>query len=134
MEQPKSEAFSSLYASLWRSAYLLAGGLVLAALASFVFARRWVSPVRALQAGAARIAAGDLDTTIALHTGDELESLGNEFNRMSAKLKDSYTTLEAKVEERTQDLTEALDQQTAMAEVLNIISRSPPSPTRCLWR
>jgi len=51
-----------------------------------------VSPVRALQAGAARIAAGDLDTTIALHTGDELESLGNEFNRMSAKLKDSYTT------------------------------------------
>jgi signal transduction histidine kinase len=110
VEQPQSEAFSSLYDSLWRSAALLAGGLVLAAIVSFAFAQRWVRPVRALQLGAARIAGGDLHTRIDLRTGDELEALGAEFNTMAAHLRESYATLEAKVEERTRELEEANDQ------------------------
>ena len=67
-------------------------------------------PIRAIQAGAARIGEGSLDERIEVHTGDELESLADEFNRMAARLGDSYETLEQRVEDRTRDLLEALSQ------------------------
>ena len=63
-----------------------------------------VIPIRALRDGAARIGHGDLRQRIAIDTGDELQELGNQFNRMAAKLQDSYATLERKVEERTHQL------------------------------
>ena len=81
MEQPLAEAFAPLQAAFLRGAVILAVGLVLAVLASVILARRMVAPIRMLQAGAARIGAGDLGYRIELRTGDELEALGDEFNR-----------------------------------------------------
>src|SRR5439155_22177949 len=47
---------------------------------------------------------GDLTQRISIKTGDELEALGEQFNRMAAELQDWYATLERKVDERTRQL------------------------------
>jgi signal transduction histidine kinase len=125
VEQPLEEAFESLYASIQRTIALLVLGVLLAVAASLVLARRMVTPIQALQVGAARIGAGELDQRIDVRTGDELEALGSQFNSMAAQLKESYAGLERKVDERTRELTESLEQQTATAEILRVISSSP---------
>src|SRR5438876_6278135 len=125
VEQPLEEAYETLYASIQRTIGLLVLGVLLAVAASLVLARRMVTPIQALQVGAARIGAGELDQRIDVRTGDELEALGSQFNSMAAQLKESYAGLERKVDERTRELTESLEQQTATAEILRVISSSP---------
>ena len=125
VEQPIEEAFAPLYESLKRTGILLLAGLVLSVVASLLVARRMVTPIRAVQEGAARIGAGKLDQDIEVRTGDELEALAEQFNNMAAQLKESYAGLERKVEERTRELTQTLDYQTATAEILRVISSSP---------
>jgi len=104
VEQPLGEAFAPLYSSFWRIGFLLLGGASVAVVTSLFLARRMVTPIRALQASAARIGAGELDQSIVVDTGDELEELAEGINRMASRLRDSYATLEQKVEERTRNL------------------------------
>ena len=103
-EQPLDEAYAPLYASVIRTSSLLLIGLGTALLASIFVARRVVRPLELLRWGAARIGAGDLNHQLEIKTGDELEVLADEFNRMAGALKQSYDSLEAKVNERTQEL------------------------------
>ena len=124
IEQPVEETFAPLRAATARSVIVLALGLLLAMLASVALARRMVAPVRRLQDGAARVGKGELDHRIDIRTGDELEALAGEFNHTTERLQESQRDLEQKVEARTADLTQSLEQQTATAEVLRVISAS----------
>ena len=105
--------------SCWRAASIFA------VLAGMFLARRMVGPIQALRAGAERIGGGDFTQRISIKTGDELEGLANQFNDMGARLQESYADLENKVEQRTAELSESLQHQTATSEVLQVISRSP---------
>jgi signal transduction histidine kinase len=125
VELPIDEAYAPLYESIARSAYLLAGGLTLAFLAGLFLARKMIIPIRALREGAAQIGSGNLEQRIEIKTGDELESLADQFNDMAGRLEESYAGLEQKVEQRTHELSESLAQQTATSEVLQVISSSP---------
>ncbi|MDH5568116.1 MAG: cache domain-containing protein, partial [Myxococcales bacterium] len=107
VEQPVTEVYATLDASILRTALLLAAGFVISALAALFMARGMVRPIRTLQEGAQRIGAGELEQRIDVRTGDELEALAGQFNDMSDELRRSYAELEQKVEERTAQLAVA---------------------------
>ncbi len=132
VEQPVREVYEKVYTSILRTGLLLLAGLVISALAALALARSMVQPIRILDEGARRIGDGDLDQKIRIQTGDELEALADQFNRMTGQLSESYAGLERKVDERTRELTNSLDQQTAISEILRVISSSPTDVTPVL--
>jgi HAMP domain-containing protein len=107
VEQLRSEALAPLYAALSRTAVVLLLAVGLALLASLFLARRMVAPIRQLQSGAHRIGAGEFGHRIHVNTGDELEELSEQFNRMGVQLQESYADLERRIAERTHDLEAA---------------------------
>ena len=59
--------------------------------------------------GAERIGSGDFSQRISIKTGDELEGLADQFNHMGGRLQESYADLENKVEQRTAELRQSLN-------------------------
>lgn len=53
---------------------------------SVTFAKRLTTPLSHLLEGVERISSGDLKTQLEVHTGDEIETLANAFNGMTASL------------------------------------------------
>ena len=86
---------------------LISAGL-LAVLIWFI-ARQVTRPISQLTATAAAVAAGDLDARSGVSGSDEVGVLAASFDSMTIQLQESLTTLERRVEERTADLTAALE-------------------------
>lgn len=89
--------------------------LLLIAVVSWFFVWQVVGrPVKALERGTERLAAGDLGYQIEVHSNDEIGELANSFNSMSRQLQAernenvSWThTLEERVEQKTRELKRA---------------------------
>ena len=122
VELPVEEAYRPLYATIGRMALLLLAALGLAFLAGMFLARTMVGPIQALRAGAARIGSGDLSQRISIKTGDELETLADQFNDMAGKLQESYSDLERKIEARTGELAQSVRELRALGEVSQMVN------------
>ena len=123
VEEPLSEAFAPLTSAIWRAALLLVAFLFFAIVTSVLLARRLVRPIESIQAAAARIGSGALDQRIEAVSHDELGALAEEFNRMAARLEESYSNLEQKVQERTRELAMALGELDEKSRELETVSR-----------
>jgi two-component system, NtrC family, sensor kinase len=91
------------------------GTVAIALLASlgYVAASRIVTPVRQLQQAAQSIGRGQLRSEIRIQTGDELEDLAEEFNRMNKQLAAAFAGLTSQVQLKTEEvqyLQESTDQ------------------------
>jgi signal transduction histidine kinase len=65
----------------------------------------WVFyPVHDLQEGAGRVAKGDFEHRIEVHSGDEMEDLAAAFNDMTGRLQEMYTDMARQINERSRQL------------------------------
>jgi len=90
------------------SLYLVCGITALGALLMLGLARlayRWiVDPIRDLHAKVARVAEGNFDSRIEVHSGDEMQDLAAAFNDMTERLQHMYADLARQVNERSRQL------------------------------
>jgi nitrogen fixation/metabolism regulation signal transduction histidine kinase len=99
-QQAKKDYKLSLSVVLFTS---VVGVLLMAALLRTYY--RWVFyPVRDLIAGAGRVAGGDFEGRIEVHSGDEFEDLAAAFNDMTQRLHSMYADLARQVNERSRQL------------------------------
>jgi len=89
---------------------------------SFLLSETITKPVMALTEGSEHIARGELDYSIKVNTGDEMQVLAEQFNDMAAGLRESYSNLEQKVIERTEKERQRAEQLRTVNEVSRKIS------------
>jgi class 3 adenylate cyclase/HAMP domain-containing protein len=123
-EQPTAQALAPIRDQLVRAALLIGLGLIVAMLAGSVLARRMLVPITALRAGARRLGAGDFSQRIEVRTHDELEELADQFNSMAGQLGLTYQDLEAKVQDRTRDLNQSINELKVLEEVGRAVASS----------
>jgi two-component system NtrC family sensor kinase len=112
---PLDEIDTTIRSSAARIAGYSLGFVLVASLCVGLLVHRLVYvPLRDLETGAKKLAAGNLDEPIPVRSPDEFGQLAGSFNAMTAalrdtqnKLRDSARTLEQKVDERTQQLRAA---------------------------
>jgi class 3 adenylate cyclase/HAMP domain-containing protein len=123
-EQPTTQALMPIRDQLVRIALLIGMGLLVAILAGTLLARRMIIPITALRDGAHRLGEGDFSHRIDVHTSDELEDLAGQFNRMASQIQETYSNLETKVEERTRDLAQSINELKVLEEVGRALAAS----------
>ena len=122
VERPLTEAYAPLLTSLARTGGLLLIICVMAVGAAVLLGMRVVRPIEVLRRGAARLEAGDLDARLELKTGDEFEELAEDFNRMAVRLRESHDDLENKVEIRTRELAQSVEELQALGEISQAVN------------
>jgi two-component system OmpR family sensor kinase len=130
--RPAAFAFSE-----WRpflGSLLLAGlgGALVAALLSFLLARRLTRPIAELSAATGRLAAGERDVAVPVHGEDELAQLGTAFNEMSGELGRAHEAQRSFLESVSHELKTPLTSIRGYAEAVQEGAVSPPEGTRVI--
>jgi nitrate/nitrite-specific signal transduction histidine kinase len=110
---------------------LLALGVVVPVLVTAYGVRHITDPIQKLIHASEQVTAGQFKHRIEVKTRDEIETLADQFNLMSAELDESYSSLEKRVADRTHELgimnsilsvaSRSLDIQEILEDALNII-------------
>ena len=110
LEEPIDAALANVEILKRYAGVLLVLGLVIGAVIIAWVSSRITGPIRALHQGAKIIGSGNLGYRVNIDSGDEIEWLGQEFNKMAEELNISYATLEQKVKDKTSELANANSQ------------------------
>jgi len=127
LEEPLDAALANVEILKRYAVVLLVVGLAVGAVTIAWVSSRMTGPILELRQGAATIGAGNLEHRTSIQTGDEIEDLADEFNKMTDALQNSYATLEQKVEQRTKEIsalygvTTAVNQSLALETILNAV-------------
>ena len=84
----------------------------------YIAASRIVTPIRRLQEAAKLIGHGTWQEPITIKTGDEIEELADEVNRMNKQLASAFAGLESEVETKSQEVQYL---QESTAQILNSV-------------
>ena len=87
----------------WTAAFGLLGVTLLVTL-GYLAAHRIAAPIRQLQEATRRIGRGEFQEPIIISTGDEIQELAEEINRMNKQLASQFAGLESQVELKTQEV------------------------------
>lgn len=80
--------------------------VILAALIASWLARQVVTPIERLQHAVNRIRSGDLSQSVPTDSGGEFQALEEGFNAMATALRESHSTMEARIHTATAELAE----------------------------
>lgn len=103
-EEPWSQAVAISRPYTYGTLALLILGTLVPILTIALGAQRITRPLRRLTEAAKALANGQFEQTIDVETGDELETLAEQFNTMARELQASYANLEQRVADRTREL------------------------------
>ncbi len=103
-----AEALAPLYRVRNVAMGVMALALFSTLFGAIMLGRRVVYPLKGLIKGAQDIAAGKLDQRVSVMRADELGQLAISFNSMAERLQSSYANIEGQVEQRTNELEQAI--------------------------
>src|SRR5262249_32579422 len=123
LEEPIDAALASVKIAKRSAVALLLAGLFVGAPLIVWFSQKITKPIEELRQNVETIGAGNLEHRADIQTGDEIEELATEFNKMAAALQQSHATLEQKVDQRTREIstlysiTTAVNQSLALKDI-----------------
>ena len=118
LEEPLDAALANVEIMKRSALVFLVMGLFAGAVIIAWVSQRITRPIQELGRDVATIGAGNLNHRAAIRTGDEIEELAAEFNKMTDALQNSYATLEQKVDQRTKEISALYSVTTAVNESL----------------
>lgn len=132
-EAVNKEIINSILQTLCLTIFMIAALII----TSLLITRKYITtPLQKLQDSASSIACGNLDTPIDQSSNDEIGILAQQFDQMrqsvnalftevkknKAKVEEYSRTLEQKVDQRTQELAQSVDELQALGEVSRVMS------------
>ena len=127
LEEPIEASLANVEKLKRYAVVLLVFGLIVGAAVIVWVSSKMTGPILELRQGVAKIGAGDLEHRTRITTGDEIQDLADEFNKMTDALQNLYDTLEQKVGQRTKEIsalygvTTAVNQSLALQDILDAV-------------